>query len=166
MGGPSGAWITDIDLNPGDSGAPVFDRDGYVIAMVVSGLQQADGVKFILQITFSANLLALVGLERIALPPPDEVEERFKVDRTRESNRGLFPTSDVYTQTLDAKDGHRIVSAELIRTSESHVSDVEVTVGKGGLNLELKYTLTSGPIYDQYRGWLKGLIVTKQVPSE
>lgn len=165
-GGPGGSWVTDIALNPGDSGGPVFNRDGKVIGMVVSTLPQSEGIKFILPITFSSYLLRLVGLERLASfsePTADVV--RYAISNTRESAMGLTPTSKEYLFEVKSKDGYRITQAELSRKSDSRLSDVDIQVSPKGDRAILKYRLTSGPAYDQYRGWLEGDLITQQIPA-
>ncbi|MDP1855867.1 MAG: SUMF1/EgtB/PvdO family nonheme iron enzyme [Candidatus Nitrotoga sp.] len=56
-GGPDGTWITDIALNLGDSGGPVFNYQGQVVAMVASALKEAEGIKYLLPISFAGFLL-------------------------------------------------------------------------------------------------------------
>ncbi len=56
-GGPGGAWITSIPLNPGDSGGPVFNDQAQVVAMVASALKEAEGIKYVLPINLARNLL-------------------------------------------------------------------------------------------------------------
>ncbi|MDP1638767.1 MAG: SUMF1/EgtB/PvdO family nonheme iron enzyme [Candidatus Nitrotoga sp.] len=63
MGGPRGAWITSIPLNPGDSGGPVFNDQGQVVAMVSSALKEAEGIKYVLPINLARNLLYPYGVE-------------------------------------------------------------------------------------------------------
>ena len=62
-GGPRGAWITSIPLNPGDSGGPVFNDQGQVVAMVASALKEAEGIKYVLPINLARNLLYPYGVE-------------------------------------------------------------------------------------------------------
>lgn len=167
-GGPGGTWVTDIALNAGDSGGPIFDREGKVVAMVVSALPQAEGIKFALPITFSSYLLKVVGLERLAqfAPNPSTAEVfRYAISNTRESTFGLTPTSGEYSFEVWARDGYRITQAELSRKSDSRLSDVDLKVVDDGQRAVLKYRLTSGPAYDQFRGWLEGEVVTQQRPK-
>jgi len=173
-GGPGGTWITDIALNPGDSGGPVFDREGKVVAMVESALPQAEGIKFVLPITFSAYLLKLVGVEALQSADrpndgaPTAVQMRdvhFPVSQTRNATLAFTPSSDSYELKVDALPGLRITQANLVRKSDARLSDVNITVSPGGEYAILRYRLTSGPVYDQWRGWLEGDLVTQQVPQ-
>ena len=162
LGGPGGTWVTDIALNAGDSGGPVLNRDGNVVAMVVSALPSAEGIKFALPITFSSYLLKLVGLERLAAFSETPEVVRYAVSRTRETTLDLTPTSGEYTFEVRAREGFLITQVELSRKSDSKLSDVDLKVIDGGAKALLKYRLTSGPAYDQYRGWLEGEVITQQ----
>jgi len=162
FGGPGGTWVTDIALNAGDSGGPVFNRDGNVVAMVVSALPNAEGIKFTIPITFSSYLLRLVGLEQLTAFTEAPEVVRYAVSRTRETTHGLTPTSGEYAFEVKAREGFLITQVELSRKSDSKLSDVDLQVIDGGAKAVLKYRLTSGPAYDQYRGWLEGELITQQ----
>lgn len=162
LGGPGGTWVTDIALNAGDSGGPVLNRDGNVVAMVVSALPNAEGIKFALPITFSSYLLRLVGLERLTAFTHTPEVVRYAVSSTRETTHGLTPTSGEYALEVKAREGFRITQVELSRKSDSKLSDVDLQVIDGGEKAVLRYRLTSGPAYDQYRGWLEGEVITQQ----
>lgn len=62
---PSGAtrpvFQTQIPLNPGNSGGPIFDRGGKVVGVVTAGIQEANNVNFGIQIE-----VAFKSLEQLA----------------------------------------------------------------------------------------------------
>lgn len=60
--GPGGSWTTTLPLNLGDSGAPVFDDNGRVVALVVSGIPGAIGIAHCLPINYAAAELAIAGV--------------------------------------------------------------------------------------------------------
>jgi hypothetical protein len=100
-------------------------------------------------------------LEKPVMPPKLEVVE-CRVDQGRESAGGFVPSSGEYNATCAARAGFRIVKAELIRESDNNLSDVRLTTTPDGSQVVLSFRLTSGPIYDRWRGWLNGRIVTEQ----
>ena len=55
--GPRGNWLTDMPLNQGDSGSPVFDEVGEVVAVVRGGIAGAEGIKHIVPINYAKGLL-------------------------------------------------------------------------------------------------------------
>jgi hypothetical protein len=65
--GPGASWITTVPLNHGDSGAPVFDSDGRVVALVVSGVSNANGIAFCLPLNFALRHVQIAG---VTLPVP------------------------------------------------------------------------------------------------
>jgi Trypsin-like peptidase domain len=80
--GPGGSWITNVPLNLGDSGAPVFDTSGRVVAMVVSGIE-GKRIAFCVPLNYAATELNIAG---VRLPEATAVivspkERRFLTQR-------------------------------------------------------------------------------------
>jgi hypothetical protein len=53
--GPHGNWVTDVPLNPGDSGGPVVDSSGNVVGIVGGGFKDAAGINYVVPL-YLANL--------------------------------------------------------------------------------------------------------------
>lgn len=165
-GGPGASWITSINLNPGDSGAPVFDPEGRAVAVVVSRLSEYERINFALPISHAADLLAIAAV-KIGEPSrtaEDVLKVSYPVNETRDEHEGVFESSEVLVRTFNARDGYKIVSERLERDSDTRVSDVELERSADGSSVRLKFRLTSGPVFDRYRGWLRGRVETEQVP--
>jgi len=60
--GPGGSWTTTLPLNLGDSGAPVFDDNGQVVALVIGGIPEARGIAFCLPVNYAMALLGIAGV--------------------------------------------------------------------------------------------------------
>ena len=58
--GNRGRWQTTIALNRGNSGSPVFNADGNVVAIVNGGLDEAHQITFVTPIRFANNLLSIL----------------------------------------------------------------------------------------------------------
>jgi len=56
-----GRFQTTTPLNRGNSGGPVFDDRGDVVAMVVGGISSAQGINFLIPVNYARGLLRLVG---------------------------------------------------------------------------------------------------------
>jgi hypothetical protein len=76
--GPGGSWTTTVPLNLGDSGAPVFDDKGSVVAIVVSGVPEARGIAYCLPLNYAASLLSITGVTLATeLPAPKPARPRL-----------------------------------------------------------------------------------------
>ncbi len=60
--GPGGSWLITVPLNHGDSGAPVFDGTGRVVAMVIGGDASANGIAFCMPLNIANSELAIAGV--------------------------------------------------------------------------------------------------------
>ena len=68
---PQGHWFVDMALNRGDSGSPVFNSSGQVVAVVRGGFKEFEGLKEVVPVSFVDRLL--VGV-------PCEVESKALAD--------------------------------------------------------------------------------------
>jgi S1-C subfamily serine protease len=167
--GPKGWWLSNIATNPGESGAPIIDLAGRIIGLKVGAFEDARSINLLIPINMAAPILMMVPdgaalSERLSRPPsiPDRQVVQCDVDQGRESAGGLVPSSGEYSAHCVARPGYRIIKADLIRLSDNNLSDVRLTTTPDGAQVVLSFRLTSGPIYDRWRGWLSGKIVTQQ----
>jgi len=58
--GDYGWWLTDMPINPGDSGAPVFDGAGRLIAIAVAGMKNAQNLNYMIPIFRARPILDYV----------------------------------------------------------------------------------------------------------
>lgn len=78
---------------------------------------------------------------------------------------GLSKSTQTYTKTFPAAPGFRIVNFDVqeASTSNAHIRRAEIV--DGGNAVRVEYQMTSGPIYDQYRGWIHATITLKQAAT-
>ena len=73
-GHPPGTWQTNIPLNPGDSGGPVFEDSNTVVGIVIGGATTALRINAIIPIDYASGLLpGPLGSTRV--PGPSNVGE-------------------------------------------------------------------------------------------
>lgn len=59
--GPNGRWLTSLPLNPGNSGGPVFQSNGRVIAVARGGYPNAQLLNELIPIQYAASLLSIAS---------------------------------------------------------------------------------------------------------
>jgi S1-C subfamily serine protease len=67
-----GWWLTDMSINPGDSGAPVFDTNDKIIAVAVAGITNAQNLNFMIPIFRAKPILGYL--------PPAGAQSTQKVE--------------------------------------------------------------------------------------
>jgi hypothetical protein len=164
--GPKGSWNTTVSLNPGMSGGPVFDVEGKVVGMAWGGASGMIGINRILPISLLTDPLKFAGVNAAeggiatASIPPLEVKYAFQ--KTQSTLLGPTAASRAYIEEFVAKEGHRISDFRIVTKSANNASSPQVSVSPDGRRATVKYELRSGPIFDQWRGWIDAEIVTKQ----
>ncbi len=168
--GPKGSWNTTATLNPGMSGGPVFDSDGKVIAMVWGGVSTPGiaGINRVLPVHLLADPLRIAGGLLTAQSAPTEPtglprEVSYKFDQTQTSKGGLSAATTQYSRTFQAQAGFRIVDYRYVAKSANNASSPLISLAADGKTLSVSFSLTSGPVFDQWRGWIDAEILTRQV---
>lgn len=64
---------TQIPLNPGNSGGPLFDRDGNVVGVVTAGVEKAQNVNFAIRIDTALESLSKLTCDCLEIRAPEGV---------------------------------------------------------------------------------------------
>jgi hypothetical protein len=87
--GPRGNWVTDMPLNPGESGGPVLDSAGHVVGLVGGGYKDSTGLTFVVPLYLAnvSRLLERAGIDRpestaSGSAPPEGAAARSAAPRT------------------------------------------------------------------------------------
>ena len=175
-------WLTDAALNPGNSGGPVFDLNGRAIGVASGAAVTAtvggqtyvvEGIKFFVPINV---FLATIGKDSfdkyVNKASPAGAEPRIKLLETisrsytiselKDDHSSVTADSQSYKKIFQAEPGYRIVKADLVPTSEKHVSNSAVTVAENGSSVTVEFRLTSGPSLDRYPAWFYATVITTQ----
>jgi len=171
--GPKGSWSTDLVLDVGTSGGPVFNRSGEVIAFVWGGAKRSvqggaatetSRLSRIIPLNLAGELLIYAGVGKsIEIASAQQVT--YSIDETLVSQMQLQPVTKSFQAIFKAKEGFVIADHRLVSKSATRVTNLQTVVAPDGKSMKVTYNLTSGPVYDQWRGWLDADIVTRQVPE-
>jgi S1-C subfamily serine protease len=164
--GPKGSWSTTAVLNPGMSGGPIFNTDGEVVAMTWGGVANPGvaGISRVLPINLLSDAFRVSG-SQVAVVAHQGVDVPYHFGETQESLNGFEAASRGYSHTFVAKEGFKIVDFRYVPRSANNASEPRILVSPDGKRLDVDFALTSGPIYDQWRGWIDAEILTKQEPD-
>ena len=168
--GPKGSWNTTITLNPGMSGGPILNTEGKVVAMVWGAVstQGIAGINRVLPINLLADALRITGgIAPGGSPPPpipiQGIEKSYRFDETQNSLGGLQAGSRSYSRTFQSEPGFKIVDYKYVAKSANNANISRIVLSPDGKVLTVDFSLTSGPVFDQWRGWIDAEVLTRQV---
>lgn len=185
-------WQTDTVMNPGNSGGPAFTSGGLLAGIAVGGIvtwssqgevRRAEGVNFIIPSTviLASPILAQVqaltpdrncwklsgpASDPIILTVDDELpgfSRSFTVSRTKDDHPYPFKsdTDDYPPEIFTAEPGYRLTECVVQPVSANH-ANTSCKISDDGVSATFNLSLTSGPLYDQWRGWWDGTVILKQ----
>jgi S1-C subfamily serine protease len=85
-----GRWLTDLNVTYGNSGGPVFNKDGVVVAVVVGGILGSTVNRYVIPIQYAQTLLVTAGLPQ---GPPIKRPEDEHPQRKSEPEQKIYPNS-------------------------------------------------------------------------
>jgi len=80
-----------------------------------------------------------------------------------QADHTLGVSEKLVTASFVATTGSRIARVDMVTLSSNNASDVAYTVSPDGSTVTVHAKLRSGPIFDQWRGWLNGVLKTVEV---
>jgi hypothetical protein len=93
---------------------------------------------------------------------PNIIEKSYLLEKLKDDHPNLFTgSSKPYTQDFKAETGYKIIKYEFhLASANNHqireIKQVEDTM------IRISFSLTSGPLLDQTRGWVRGTLKTTQ----
>ena len=170
--GRNGKWVTSIPLNRGNSGGPIFDLNGNVIAMAIAGADESQGITYATPISHLNGLIDMVSINASKLRvkvtnDKKEASRKFafyqavghEQEKTTDEQFCLpkqYKVTD-FISNVATKNGSetKVVSVEGVPGSPNCVV---MTAQVKGLGVE-----KIGPITTEYkgRGWIGGDLVVR-----
>lgn len=171
-----GKYATSAAVGIGNSGGPVFGTSGALIGILLEGAgRDSDGtihLGYFLTSSVIAKDLVQNNIENLSTAPkPSEhpltplqtIQFAYPVDDEKTNHEIFSATGEDFQHLFHAQKGFAITSATFVGQSVNHVTNgPQFEIVDNGNQLLVRYTLQSGPIYDQWRGWIVGSIVTTQ----
>lgn len=91
---------------------------------------------------------------------------RVPVETVQSDHAAATPTSRTYSKAFEVHPGYLIVDCAFESISDNNADAIECRIDGSGRQGSLSYELTSGPLFDRWRGWLKGDVVLRMVKAE
>ena len=177
----NGLVQTNLGLARGMSGGPVLDEQRAVVGVVYGGIEGQSSFDYFTPVNLALPLFdvppasyvedSCVAGDGSANPKPSlsslkEFERSYSINETYDEHPiALSPSTREYTIRKDADPKAVIVNARLVRSSDTRVSDLNITISPDRHSVEVRFRLTAGPAIDQYRGWLHGQLVLTMRPT-
>ena len=172
--GPMGRWNINGLMHEGSSGSPVLNASGRLVGLVFGGYETGKGYEFMVPLDHFKHLFgyASASLENCSTPAGSylqsncaPVQREKRVDWTLSEHRGLQTNSRQFRDTIPAGDGKVINSYEWRAMSANGASGVDINISPDRKSVNVTSQLTSGPIFDQWRGWVSGMLILSEVPE-
>jgi hypothetical protein len=93
----------------------------------------------------------------------DKIERTHMFSKANDSHSGFSKNTKSFSETYTAEPGYRIVGAELNIISINNARIITQSVSSNGDSFTIKAEVDSGPIYDQWRGWVQSQVIMKQI---
>ena len=173
--GPMGRWQMSGIVEEGASGAPVLNASGRLVGLVFGGYDAAKGYEFMVPLDHFKHLFGFASsaLENCSTPTgsyfeskcaPRQVEKN--VEWTLSEHKGLQTNNQSFKKIFAATDGKVITSYEWRALSSNSASGVEIDINDDKKSIAVRTQLSSGPIFDQWRGWVNGILLLSEIPEE
>ncbi len=178
--GADGRLVMSTAINPGNSGGPVIGLNGEVVGVVwgaalrwrLNGQEiPTQGINFFYPISsVVAALPAQFPTPGPAPVVPAETPRQFlravEVDWTKDNHPAPWSNSREYSVRIEADPGFEIAGAQLGLLNESNATAPVLEISEDRKSVVVRSTLTSGSLFDRFRGQLQGTLQLNQTPAE
>ncbi len=91
------------------------------------------------------------------------LEKTYVIAKMKDDHPIFFGKSTAtYTEVFEAEKGYRISTFKFELASANNARVESQTLSDDGKKVTMVYSLTSGPVIDQYRAWIQGTLKTTQ----
>ena len=115
------------------------------------------------------TLIKQINLDTVKAIKIDETQKHAQTitrsywfEETNDTHTGFSPSKRTYTQRFNAVDGYRILNYKVDVASINNAQIIDKTLSEDGKSITVNYSISSGPIFDRWRGWIKAQVITEQ----
>jgi S1-C subfamily serine protease len=166
------AITTNALIDKGNSGGPVVDAHGCVIGVVYGAItsregQPVNGLKFAVPVVSLGAILppdVVSSTVREAKQASEIIHVSDALSRTQ-TDHALADTVRSYHDIIPARDGFVIEAIEGVGHESLNPPSLQFptpVISADKRSMSFDYSLLSGPVYDQRRGWIDMTIGTRQ----
>lgn len=158
-GGLAGRWVTNMALGQGDSGGPVFNQAGEVVAIILASVAGADSLKVVRPMNFARTILESIGVQTALLTPTTSNQEvvSYAVASTVGAEITKIASTRMYSVTFPAKAQFKIVAAQFDPKLTSLIKNPVTEIPQDGSSVNLKFQVPDGVSLEK----VKSQIATK-----
>lgn len=169
----TGILTTNALVDKGNSGGPVVDPKGCVVGVVFGGITKdengpVNGLKFAVSLDSLKEFLPVLSAPGDPTPgakQEDVIHVTDPVQRMQEDHNPLTAIVKSHHDVVKARAGFIIEAVEGVQKVSMNPPGLQFptpVITPDGKSMTFDYTLISGPLYDQTRGWLDMAVSTKQ----
>ena len=116
------------------------------------------------------NVPPIIDIDRISksqtstasAKPTESWSKAFVVSEIQQERAAFTPTTKNYERLFSADAGYRFTKVDIDLGSANNARVNAAEIIDNGKLIRVQYQLTSGPIFDQYRGWIHATVKTEQ----
>lgn len=95
--------------------------------------------------------------------PARTISRAFEIRQMKDDHPSTIPATKNYMLRFASDPGFKFASFEFGELSRNHGSPPVIEISPDAKEIHVSFSLTSGPLFDEYRGWLDGTLVTRQI---
>jgi hypothetical protein len=175
---PDGLYRSNLESGKGESGGPIFNANGSLIGILLSGNNRTNDGAIILAYflptqaisdDLASNFPSVVlqcGPAEAAAPSarPEAFDFGYSLEETKEA--GVGPNIQSYRRSFTAQEGYHITTARFVVSSTAHVRNgPSLEIAEAGARVDVSFTLESESDSQPRRAWLAGKVLTHQTQA-
>jgi hypothetical protein len=175
LDGARGFWTIASEISPSAAGSPFFNENGRLVGMVDIDIDSNKPLGRVVPIQHLYGLFEAAGVSIDVCRTPLGIDSGqaceptlvpYDVNALLDTHETEQPIVRPYSTEFYANSGYKIKSYVWTSLTAKSATDVDIEINSDHTAIRFQTSLSSGPFYDRWRGWLRGRIDTIQVPKD